>query len=79
MDTNQLVGIYAEAVSEEQTKMPRYFVEASKARTVAANRIDRSVRMTYDQGKVTDASASVEFVTSAVFTATTVFLILLAI
>jgi hypothetical protein len=35
--------------------------------------------MTYDQGKVTDASASVELVTSAVFTATTVFLILLAI
>jgi len=59
--------------------MPRYLVEASKARAVAANRIDRSVRMIYDQGKVTDASAPVEFVTSAVFTATTVLLILLAI
>lgn len=59
--------------------MPRYLVEASKPQTVAAKQSNRSVRMTYDQGRVPDVSAPVEFVTSAVFTATTVFLILLAI
>ena len=39
--------------------------------------IDRSARLMYDQGRVSDVSAPVEFVTSALFTASTVLLILL--
>jgi hypothetical protein len=46
--------------------------------TVAANRISPSVRVIYDQGRVSDVSAPVEFVTSTVFTVSVVFLIMLA-
>lgn len=58
--------------------MRRYLAEVSASHAMAARRVDRSVREMYDQGRVSDVSAPMEFATSAVFTTSVVFLILLA-
>ena len=59
--------------------MSRYRIGTSEPRTAGPEAINRSVRVMYDQGRPPDVSAPAEFVTSAVFTATAVFLILLAV
>lgn len=58
--------------------MHRHVFEASEPRTVAADRINRAIREIYDQGRVSDVRAAIEFITSAVFTVSAVFLILIA-
>jgi hypothetical protein len=63
---------FASAIIERLRAKARFCKERIHSRP-----IDRSARLMYDQGRVSDVSAPVEFVTSALFTASTVLLILL--